>query len=505
MDGRNEQQFQQEVSENMESRHAETEKKAKTILPISYLAEANKENLSLPLSSVHLLKKSYESKLVRKQCSSTSSSSSSNDMESSTDGILKMARERLLQCTTPNFDVVSLVVSDLFDANSGMSSEKNEDFELAILLQAAVLKFSNQQFDRARKLLNMCQTSASLTGNALNRIVYYFSAALHERIKQETGGLVLPKEPEKNQRKPTVEEALTILQPALIECQHELPFCQVTQFTAVQAIVDNMASAKRVHLVDLGIKSGSHWPIIMQALAGRQECPLELLKITAVGPSKEMIEATGKMLSSFAETMSIPFVFKLIVSDIKDLKEHFFELAADEAIAVYSDMRLASLLPWPQHLESLLGTIAKLNPRVMVIAEVEANTSAPGFLDRFHAALSFCASIFDCLEDCMHRENSCRAVLEGVFMWEVIRNIITTEGGERIHRHERLDFWRDFFARFGIVEVALSDLALCQSNMVLKSNPLWSSCTVDVNGKGMIICWKGTPIQSLSVWKFRHE
>ena len=84
----------------------------------------------------------------------------------------------------------------------------------------------------------------------------------------------------------------------MIECQYELPFCQISQFAAIQAIMDNVASAKTAHLVDPGIKTGSYWPVMMQALADRYDCPLELLKITAVGPSKQIIEEVGNQLSS---------------------------------------------------------------------------------------------------------------------------------------------------------------------------------------------------------------
>ncbi|XP_027118173.1 DELLA protein RGL3-like [Coffea arabica] len=275
-------------------------------------------------------------------------------------------------------------------------------------------------------------------------ICYYFSAALQERISRETG-VVVPEASEGSQRMPTLEKAFTTLQPAVVECQQELPFCQVTQFTAIQATVDNLAAAKRVHIVDLGIKSRSHWPIIMQVHAGRQECQLELLKITAGGPHKERIEEIGKMLSFFAETINEPFKFKLIVSEMRDLKKDFFELAEHEVLAVYSEMRLASLLASPDNLESLVGTIAKLKPCVMVMIEIEASTNTPNFLDRFDAALHLCAAVFNCHEDCMERKNSCRALLEGVFIWEGIQNIITTEGEERIHRQEKLEFWRAYW------------------------------------------------------------
>ncbi|KAL3505873.1 hypothetical protein ACH5RR_031255 [Cinchona calisaya] len=121
----------------------------------------------------------------------------------------------------------------------------------------------------------------------------------------------------------------------------------------------------------------------------------------------------------------------------------------------------------------------------MVITDLEANTSAPVFLDRFDEALSNCNATFDCFEDCMHRDNLSRAVIEGVFVWKGIQNFITPEGEDRIHCSEKLDFWRAFLARVGFVEIALSDLILCQSNLVVKSNPLRSSCIVEANGKGL--------------------
>lgn len=52
----------------------------------------------------------------------------------------------------------------------------------------------------------------------------------------------------------------------------------------------------------------------MQALATQSECPLELLKITAVGiTSKHLIEETGKQLASVAQTMNLTFSFKVLM------------------------------------------------------------------------------------------------------------------------------------------------------------------------------------------------
>ncbi|KAL3506056.1 hypothetical protein ACH5RR_031438 [Cinchona calisaya] len=313
-------------------------------------------------------------------------------------------------------------------------SKKHEDFELALLLQAAALKFSNQQPDRARRLLDFCQSLASPKGNPVQGVVHYFAKAIQERIIREIGGVVLPEAAKGNQRNPTVEEeAVQTLQSAAIVGQYEIPFSRVSPFTAIQAIVENVGSAKRIHLVDLGIKSVSNWPMVMQALADRQhECPLELLKITAVGvgQSKESIEE--------------------------------IEMVA------------------------------------------ETNTSI--FADRFNSALSFYTALFNCLEDCMGGDNGGRTVTDGVFMWEGIQNLITTEGEEMIYRKEGIEFWRVLLTRFGMIEIGLSDGALSQANMLVESNPCWRSCTLDVNGKGLVMGWKGTPMKiRFTIWKFDHE
>lgn len=61
--------------------------------------------------------------------------------------------------------------------------------------------------------------------------------------------------------------------------------------------------------------------VLMQALATRFECPIELLKVTAVGTtSKQEIKKTSKRLAHFAKTLNMPFLFQIVmVRDFKDL------------------------------------------------------------------------------------------------------------------------------------------------------------------------------------------
>lgn len=79
---------------------------------------------------------------------------------------------------------------------------------------------------------------------------------------------------------------------------------------------------------------------------------------------------------------------------------------------------------------------------------------------------------------------------------------MATEGEERKIRHVKLDVWRTFFARFAMVETELSKSSLYQASLLLNKIARWSSCTLDMNEKSLVIGWKGTPMHSLSVWKF---
>ncbi|KAL5976282.1 hypothetical protein ACLOJK_020612 [Asimina triloba] len=131
-----------------------------------------------------------------------------------------------------------------------------------------------------------------------------------------------------------LEERLMGADPDLLAFHKQVPISQVIQFLGVQPIVDSVVSAKRIHLIDLGLRLGAQWSIVMKALEGRSSCSVELLKLSAVGTSEEKIKKVGQQLVSFAENLKLPFIFKaVIVSDMKDIREDLFEIESGEAAA----------------------------------------------------------------------------------------------------------------------------------------------------------------------------
>lgn len=419
-----------------------------------------------------------------------------------TDGILRLAGEKFIQsCSSRNVDL-SLLVGPISSSFPCLADEEINDVELVQILLMSAEKVGQQQFDCASKLLDLCDVMSSAYGNPVQRLVYYFLKALREKIYQETG--VIPSNCQDFKQFFDVKEAIRSPTPTLISFHNEVPFSQVNQFVGVQVIEENVGESKRVHIIDLEIRSGMQCMILMQALASRRTSPLEHFKVTAIGTkSKDKIDEAGERLMSFALSMNIPFSFNVVmVADMFALNKNNFMLDPTEVVAVVSSYYLWALLAVPNQLECLMGVIREINPCIMVITEVEAKHNSPVFVNRFTEALFFYGVFFDAVEDCMGHANPHRLITESTFLNQGIRTVVAAEEEERKIRHVSIAVWRAFFARFRMVEKELSPSSLYQAELVLKNFACGKSCTLARDEKGLMIGWKGTPVHSLTTWKF---
>ncbi|XP_062030675.1 DELLA protein RGL1-like [Rosa rugosa] len=437
------------------------------------------------------------SKIVKgKEDDQNSSYVVSGKQKLSIEEVMRVAGARFVQFSSQGYEDFYMSMHPFGYALSGLCEEETKDVELAHLLLAAAEKVGYQQFERASRLLLQCEWLASFKGTPVQKVVCYFAEALRERIEKETG-LYTSKGNEEMSH--YVNGLGTNL--AFIACHQEVPFHPVLQFAAIQTMIENVANESRIHLIDLEIRFGTQWTGLMEALAEREECPVELLTITAVGVrGKQNIKETGERLTSVALSLNLPFQFKeVIVSDMQDINDRLFdEIEDDQALVVYAPLVLRTMIPRPRCLENLMRVMRNINPSLMVVIEVEANHNSPSFVNRFIDALFYHSAFFDCVETCM-TEGKGRVIMEGLLR-EGIRNIVAAEGSERVARSVKMDVWRAFFARFRMVEMSFSSTSLYQANEIAKKV---SCTTLDKNGKCLTVGWKGTPIHSLSAWKFR--
>ncbi|CAN0888603.1 DELLA protein DWARF8 [Linum grandiflorum] len=437
------------------------------------------------------------------------------DQESlSTNEILRVAARRIIGMSTwsHTIDLPSLMNNpfDLSDS-SGLSCQDAIRVELVEYLLAAAEKVGNQHHDLAADLLDLCDCLSSETGDPVQRVVYYFSEALHERIDRESGRARV--------RVTAAEEAWSGMilfgnvPSSLLRSLHEkVPFYQVSHLSAVQILLENVGNSKRIHAIDVQIRSGLQWTAMMQALASRPDRTVELLKITALATNdtKNLIEDTGRRLTSFAVSINVPFRFEMVTSASSSdhLQPEMFDIDPREALAVYSEGYLSSRIANPDSMEALMKLLRNFNPRIVVVLEMEANHNSVTFAHRFVEALFSYAAVFDCLDCCMagqdqDQDQSNRMGVESVGLRDAIRNVVAKEGEEREFRNVRIDVWRTLLGRFSLVESKMSAVVLYQAKLVLKRFPsIKRFCKVYVDGKSLILGWKDTPMVSISSWKF---
>ncbi|KAI3792198.1 hypothetical protein L2E82_06071 [Cichorium intybus] len=301
-----------------------------------------------------------------------------------------------------------------------------------------------------------------------------------------------------------LQEALMNVDTCIFAFHKKVPLSQVCQFSSFHTIIENLRRARKIHIIDLEIRTGMQYVLMMQTIVSGDEWHIQHIKITAVGTrSESKIKDTCKNLADFAKTMNITFSFKVVmVADVLDFKIDLLELDGEEKVAVYAPFILSTLIVKPNRLECLMREIRKINPCVTVITEVEANHTSPAFVDRFTEALFFYGALFDSMSDCLSDDDLNRKVMESIFYGHCIRNIVAAEGDERTIRHIGVDIWRKFFQRFGMLEIELSDATLSEANLLIDNFKCGNSCSLLVNGGGFLVEWKGVPIFSVSAWKF---
>ncbi|GJX09085.1 DELLA protein RGL2-like protein [Tanacetum coccineum] len=387
-------------------------------------------------------------------------------------------------------------------SSSGLSEDEAKDVELLLTLLVSAEKIGQRQFDRASKLIDLCSKMSSSEGNAVERLVHYFSEAIREKINREIG--IVAGEGLNTMNMADLQNALMNVDASIHAFYQKVPLSQVCQFCAVQTITEHVRGARKVHVIDLEIRDGIQYTVMMQALTSQRGWDIECLKITAIGTRLESkLKDTGNGLADFAKSMNIRFSFNIVMlTDILNFKKDLLELDDDEKVAIYSPYFLSSLIVRPNRLEHLMREIRKINPCITVIFEVEANHTSPVFVTRFLEALFFYAALFDSASDCLADDYLNRKVSESVLYGQLIRNIVAAESDERTTRHITIKVWRAFFERFGMSEVELSDASLNEAKLIINDFDCRNSCMLHVDGRCFVAGWKDVPVFSVSAWKF---
>ncbi|GLJ20643.1 hypothetical protein SUGI_0375910 [Cryptomeria japonica] len=403
---------------------------------------------------------------------------------------------------------VGTSINNGLDCGVNLSGEEEERVQLVQLVLASGEMIGNEEYDDAALLVSKCKKLSSQLGSPTQRLVYYISDALQQRIQRNTLGI------SNNAAKPVsnlafeIDSLFDVNEFSVLAAYYNsvLPYIKLLQFTSVQAIIDAVGNEKRIHVIDLAMRTGSQWTVLMEFLAHRAATSTtsrrQFLKITVVGRNGEELRKIGKRLEELAKSLDIPFSYKMVeIQNLEEIKEGLFTVKSSEALAVYAPIILRSLLYDPVLLVDVLCIFKKLKPRIMVAVEVEAKHNSSCFVNRLREVLYNYCAFFDMLDVIFPDRNDIKRVkYEELLEGNQIRNILVFEGKERTIRHVTSDVWRVFFTEAGFKEMSFSFHALYQARLLLKEYVSGQYYTLQPDGHAIIVRWKGTPLMAVSAW-----
>ncbi|EFJ27408.1 hypothetical protein SELMODRAFT_95651 [Selaginella moellendorffii] len=419
-------------------------------------------------------------------------------------------------------------------ASSGGAGIHHNDGGLRELLVECAAAVTSSDWHRAIRCLVHLSRAASPHGDAVERLAFYFSAALARCLcslsapcASEIRSLLrlnnLHFLLEEDQPPPSFEDDLFYYsggaEEAYLALNQVTPFIRFSHLSANQAILEAVDNERAVHIVDLGIMQGLQWPPLMQALpptlssSSSSSSTTLTLRITGTGPSISLLEQTGARLRDFARTLHLDFEFDAVCTTsrhvVASLQQHL-ELRRGEALVVNCMTQLHKLLPAAHRaaLPHALEFMRSLCPRILTVAEKESEHDlSQSFLERFLVTLDHYAAVFDSLEATLPPRSPQRLMIERLVLAKEISGIVLEDGGGddenlAVVRHQSFGNWRRDMEAAGFQLVPPSDFAIAQAKLLLRLHyPADGYRLLVENQHGsLFLSWHDKPLVALSTW-----
>lgn len=293
---------------------------------------------------------------------------------------------------------------------------------LTLLLQCAEAVNADNLDDAHQTLLEIAELATPF-GTSTQRVAAYFAEAMSARVVSSCLGLYAPLPP----GSPAAARLHGRVAAAFQVFNGISPFVKFSHFTANQAIQEAFEREERVHIIDLDIMQGLQWPGLFHILASRPGGPPRV-RLTGLGASMEALEATGKRLSDFADTLGLPFEFCAVAEKAGNVDPQKLGVTRREAVAVH----------WLHHSlydvtgsdSNTLWLIQRLAPKVVTMVEQDLSQSG-SFLARFVDAIHYYSALFDSLDASYGEDSPERHVVEQQLLAREIRNVLAVGGPAR--------------------------------------------------------------------------
>jgi GRAS domain family len=391
------------------------------------------------------------------------------------------------------------------EASSGSNEEmQGVHTELCTLLICCSEAVAMCDQPKSQALLNKIRMQSSPNGIGIQRLASVLADALEARLagagSKYYNGLIAKR----------VGAPETFFLKGFHLYLKAAPFARVYYCFSNHNILKAAKNARKLHVIDLGIRFGFQWPSLIQALAKREGGPPQL-RITGVEfpqpgfrPAKR-VENIGQRLEEYARSFKVPFEYKGIALQWESVRIEDLNINDDEVLVVNSMLRFKKVKDETFEIDNdsprnqVLKLIRHIKPQIFIQGE-SCRLYSPYFLFRFKQVLSTYSVFFDLLDATTPRENKERQLIENVFFVPDIINIVACEGSDWIERPETLKQWQRRNLQAGFEQLPVDPDIVKECNNLVR-NFYDKRFFIDEDDNWLLQGWKGRVLTGVTAWK----
>ncbi|XP_038976713.1 scarecrow-like protein 27 [Phoenix dactylifera] len=272
------------------------------------------------------------------------------------------------------------------------------------------------------------------------------------------------------------------------------PILMFTNFTCIQALLESLAGADCIHIVDFNVGSGTHWSAFMQELAQRS-CtaggPPMLRMSVFVSPEADRsfdLELACGTLAFWAGRLNIPFEFN--VMNLDNFDPLAIRSLVDAPIAVNLPVCSAHNLSL-----TLLGLVKQLTPKVVISVDLGRDRSELSFSHHFLHAFQSCMVLLNSF-DAAGASPEAATKIERF----LVRPRIESSVLGRHRAGDKMLPWRTLFASAGFVPLQFSSTTELQAVCLLQRVPV-RGFHVEKREGSLFLYWQHQELVSVSAWR----
>ncbi|XP_057546448.1 protein SHORT-ROOT-like [Amaranthus tricolor] len=370
------------------------------------------------------------------------------------------------------------------------------------LVQECAKAISQRNPSKTQQLLWVLNEVVSPYGDCDQRVAYYFLKTLFAKANSlghqsyETLKFV----EEKNYCFDTYVKLL-------LKFQEVSPWISFGHVASNGAILEALEGENNLHIIDLSNTLCTQWPMLLEALATRNDDTPHLSLTLVVSSNLELVitkEITKKM-EKFARLMGVPFKFNVIggLDHLDEIKKEDLGIQDGEAIVVNCIQALQRVQEEKRSV--VIDTIRSLNPSIVTIVEeeIDLTNTKNDFLMCFEECFRFYKLYFEMLEESFLPISNERLKLERLRSRQIVKILACDiDSGEEYWRPNKASQWtkklKEAFSPFHFNEEIIGDVQA----LLRRYNTSWDLALPQRNDQvGIHLKWKDENVVWASSWK----